>query len=368
MRIEINPKIRIVRIMAAYTYDPSPLAPTKLQELQPGVNVEVAKLILERLGEGVLFVDLGGKLLECNGSAQKILGVGMVQGRLFWEVFADDRLGFSMRESLRYGICHGLVVRDMLEISTAFYYKAPQGLLVLIRDISEKKKLQALIHRSDRMRELGEMAAKLAHEIRNCLGGIRGFATLLLRDLSGQSHLQEMVSRVIEGTKSLEKLVTSVLVYAKPDEISLSTLDLAAHLRQIAKMMKIDPVFPPNVAFELHIPDAPLVISFDPEALKRCLINLLMNGIQAMPNGGTLTLSLFQTGETCQIIVSDTGVGMSEEMLGSLFSPCFTTKKSGNGLGLVEVKKIAQAHGGTVDVRSAAGRGSSFVITLKRRL
>lgn len=352
-------------------------ATVKLQQLQASVNQQfistskesrslegLTRAILQKILDGILFLDLNGAIVEINESAQKLLGVADERGKGFWEVFPDDHFGFSMRESLRYGISHGLMYRRDLEISTEFFYGDPRGLIVRIRDISERQKFLAMQNRADRMRDLGAMAAQLAHEIRNCLGGIRGFASLLFRDLSNQSHLQEMVSRVIEGTKSLENLVTGVLVYARPDRIDPQTLDLSAYLKQIAKIIQVDPAFPPDVQLCLHIPGMPLLIPFDPEALKRCLINLLVNGIQAMPSGGELTLSLFKLDAICQITIADTGVGMSELQKSSIFSPLYTTKKTGNGLGLVEAKKIIQAHGGSIDVRSTEGRGATFILTL----
>jgi signal transduction histidine kinase len=213
------------------------------------------------------------------------------------------------------------------------------------------------------MKELGEMAARVAHEIRNPLGGIRGYATLLYRDLAEQKHLQDLAAQVIEGTKSLEKLVTHVLQYARPVQIAPQTVDLSQFLKQIAKFIKVDPAFPPNVKLALNIPDRPLLIPLDPEALRSALLNLLFNGIQAMPSGGTLTLSLFVGDTNCQIAISDTGVGIREEELRLLFLPFFTTKSAGTGLGLVETQKIMQAHGGSIDVRSALGRGSTFTLT-----
>ncbi len=289
----------------------------------------------------------------------------------FWDVFPDGHFGFSMQESLRYGISHRLIYTSLphaeLEVSTSFLYEGPKrqhGLILFFRDITHIQKLQQVAARGGRLQELGEMAAKLAHEIRNCLGGIRGFASLLFRDLSSQPRLQEMISRIIEGTKSLEKLVTTVLVYARPIELSEQTVDLPQFLKQTAKALKIDPDFPTNVKFHLHIPDEVILVPIDSDAMKRALLNLLLNGVQAMPEGGELTLSLLKYETNCQISISDTGTGMNDDQLNALFSPLFTTKRNGNGLGLVETKKIVEGHGGSIGVRSTLGRGATFLLTL----
>jgi signal transduction histidine kinase len=153
-------------------------------------------------------------------------------------------------------------------------------------------------------------------------------------------------------------------VYARPIELSEQTVDLSQFLKQSAKALKIDPDFPANVKFNLHIPDELILVPIDPDAFRRALLNLLINGIQAMPEGGELTLALLKYETNCQISISDTGIGMDEEQLKALFSPLFTTKKNGNGLGLVETKKIIQGHGGSIDARSILGRGTTFLLTL----
>jgi signal transduction histidine kinase len=278
-----------------------------------------------------------------------------------------------MRESLKFGIPHPLIYKTYpaekkeVEISTSFVFDGPklyQGLIVVARDISEKQKLQAIANRNDRMKELGEMAATIAHEIRNPLGGIRGYASLLYRDLQESRHLQEMAGSIVDGTRSLEKVVTTVLQYAKPVQIQLQTAEMGAYLKKIGKFIKMDPAFPENVKFEMHIPDAPLLAPFDPEALKSALLNLLFNAFQAMPLGGLLTLSLLKREGTCQIVISDTGTGMDEEQQKHLFSPFFTTKQKGNGLGLAETQKIIQAHFGSIEVRSQQGKGTMFTLSL----
>ncbi len=325
--------------------------------------------ILKNISDAILFIDLEGTITLYNTAAQKILKKNADETlfKKFWEFFPDDLFGFSMREALKFGISHKLLYRKEMEISTTFVYEGPKvyhGMIVVFRDTSEKQKLQLIANRNDRMKELGEMAATVAHEIRNPLGGIRGYASLLYRDLQSQVHLQEMSSHIIEGTKSLEKIVSAVLHYSKPIEIQPQTLDLGAFLKQIGKFVKVDPAFPSHVKLSLHIPDTLNLVPFDPGALKSALLNLIFNALQAMPQGGELTISLLMMASSCQIAIADTGVGIDEGELRMLFSPFYTTKKGGNGLGLVETQKIVQAHFGVVDVRSTVGKGSTFTITL----
>ncbi len=361
---------------------------SKLQERFQTVNQElgtkVAELnrlthylnnILKNISDAILFIDLEGTLTMVNDAALKLLNLKAELSlfKRYWDVFPDDYFGFSMRESLKFGISHKLLYktypneRKEVEISTTFVYEGPKlyhGLILVLRDVSEKQKLQLIANRNDRMKELGEMAATVAHEIRNPLGGIRGYASLLYRDLESNKHLQEMAGFVIEGTKTLEKLVSAVLQYSRPIQLQPQSLELGAYLKQFGKFVKVDPAFPDLVKLQMHIPNDPLIAPIDPEALKSALLNLVFNAFQAMPKGGILTVSLMKFESCCQIAISDTGVGIDEEQQKNLFSPFFTTKQKGNGLGLVETQKIVQAHQGAIDVRSQPGKGSTFTITL----
>ncbi len=333
--------------------------------------------ILQNISQGIIFIDLEGRITTLNDAAARLLNVA-VQDALFknaWDHFSDDFFGFSLRESLRFGLAQRLIYKTIqqgtetkeLEISTTFVFEGPKtyhGLIILLRDITEIQRLQRITHRNDRMKELGEMAATVAHEIRNPLGGIRGYATLLFRDLADQKNLQEMAGFVIEGTKSLESLVTTILSYARPVQIQPQSVELGAFLKQLGKFVRVDPAYPVNVKIEIHISSDPILVPVDPEALKSCLLNLIYNAFQAMPRGGLLTLTLLKVDNVCQIAITDTGIGIDPKQLQQLFSPFFTTKQKGTGLGLVEAQKIAQAHSGQIDVRSQVGRGSTFTLIL----
>lgn len=363
-----------IRLKSAYA---------RLQERFDAVNEEktseaerlahFTQHILRQIADGVFFLNLDGTLLLLNDAAAKILQIKAVDAlqKPFWDLFPDEAFGFSAREALRFGISHKILYTTFasreLEISTSFIFeglKTHHGLVVVLRDITEKKRMQQLTSQQSKMRELGEMAAILAHEIRNPLGGIRGYASLLARDLAEAPYLQEMARAIIEGAQSLESLVTSVLQYAKPIQIQPSTVDVGRFLKTVVKFIKADPAYPPHVTWISHIPDAPLLAPLDSEAMKAALLNLIFNAFQAMPEEGRLTLSLLKMDSCYQIALSDTGIGMSEEQLSHLFSPYFTTKEKGNGIGLVEAKKIIEAHLGNIAVRSAEGKGTTFTLTL----
>ena len=342
----------------------------KLQEMRPAVNeIAFLKEALKGVSDAFLLIDRKGELKLANESACKLFSLpgDSAIGRNYWDFFSDDYFGFSIRESLTFRLPHRLIYKSHrfleLEISASFLYEG-HSLAVVARDISERQRLHALMLRGDRMKELGEIAAHAVHEIRNPLGAIRGFASLLVRDLQREPHLQEMASTIIEGTKTLEKLVSGILHYARPVTVQPVSKDLGALLKKLARSVKVDPAFLPSVQMTLHIPDDPILVPIDPEWLTSALLNLIFNALQAMPRGGSLSLSLFRLEGRVQIVIADTGIGMDPEIQKSLFSPCFTTKKTGNGLGLVETEKIIKAHKGTIELRSEPMKGTAFTITL----
>jgi len=350
--------------------------PLRYQELEARVNCDRAYLeaLCTHLPLGMLFILVDGTIAEINQSATTLLNVersACLQSR-FWNCFPDDCFGFSMKEALRFALAQKLVYQRVggrdLEVSSSFFFEGESrehGLFLFLRDVTGIQKLKENSQRGERMRELGEMAARVTHEIRNCLGGIRGYASLLYRDLSCQKPLQEMAGNIVEGAKSLEALVTRILHYARPLQIETKSIELGLFLKRLGNFVRMDPAFPQNVRLEIHIPREPLLAPIDPEALQSCLLNLIYNGFQAMEQGGVLMVSLLKPLEhLCQIDISDTGVGIEEEHLRELFSPFFTTKRQGTGLGLVEAQKIAKAHGGALEVRSQKGRGTTFTLTL----
>jgi signal transduction histidine kinase len=228
-----------------------------------------------------------------------------------------------------------------------------------------RQKVVPMSNRDDLLKELGEMVATVAHEIRNPLGGIRGFASLLHRDLAGQPEQQEMAQHIIEGADNLSRFVTHVLNYARPTEVHLAPVDLNQLIEELRHHVEADPTLDSRITFTCHLAPSPVKALADAQLLQSALLNLIVNAIQAMPEGGKLALSVKQKNQQPLLQVSDTGVGISPENMPKLFSPLFTTRPSGNGFGLAEVKKIIQAHGGTIDVQSEVGKGTLFTLKLK---
>ena len=333
--------------------------------------------IVENMSQGLLFIGEKGVITTCNEAAEHILMIDKkdVILKTFWDVFDDAFFGFSMRNGLKYkGVPHAFVAmvpsgdeKREIEVTTKYVEKdlaTHRGIIILIRDITEIRRLQCVSRRNDRMKELGEMAASVAHEIRNPLGGIEGFASLLYRDFEGDEYRQNMAHNIVEGSRTVNALITKVLNYSRPLNMNYESVDIVAFMRDIIDFLKVDSAFSHirEVVFEEI--EEEVLLSIDPLMFKSVFFNLLLNAAQAMQEGGDVMIRMRKEEKQVVIEIEDTGCGISRENLEKIFSPFFTTKHEGNGFGLSEVYKVIQAHGGDIEVDSEEGKGSIFVVTL----
>lgn len=314
--------------------------------------LDFLKHLLLQVEEGVIFISDDEPII--NESAYKILKLPQNPSYHFLESI----LGFSFSkiefEQKRF-------FKENLEIS---YLKISSGLLIIIKDFEEREKLKSLVGRDERLRKVGEMTTTIAHEIRNPLGSIRGYASLLERDLMDLPHLKEMAQHIIEGIKMMERVLLNLLHFARPIELHLEFVNLISLVKETVSLIKMDPSFPDEIEIELHLTEKELLAPIDKELIKTAVFNLLVNAFQAIQGRGKITVSIIRQNAISSISISDTGCGMDSKTRENLFSPFFTTKKEGNGIGLSEANKIIQAHFGTIDVRSELNVGSTFTINL----
>jgi signal transduction histidine kinase len=333
--------------------------------------------ILKNISQGILYIDLDGIVTTYNIAAIEILQLeeNQILFKSYWENFKDDFFGFSMKNALEIGINQKITYittnnskeKKEIEVCTSFVHDCPksyQGIIILLKDITKIQKLKILANRNDRLKELGQMAASVAHEIKNPLGGIRGYASLLYKDLEDTKHLQDMTSYIIEGTKALERTVNNVLEYSRPITIDPIFVDISLAVKELIKSIKIDSSFSDKVKIHLHLPESSFFIPADKELIKSTILNLILNAYQAMNDEGTLDIAVIKNNNLCLISITDTGEGIDEKDLENIFSPFFTTKQNGNGLGLSQANKIVQAHFGHIEVRSLPNKGSTFTIIL----
>jgi signal transduction histidine kinase len=220
---------------------------------------------------------------------------------------------------------------------------------------------------SEKFAAMGKTAASIAHEIKNPLVSIGGFARLVHRKTKDRDN-RDSLQIVINETARLENLLQNILSFArppepKPEESNLNKL-VAEVVRLVGQEIK-ETKRKIEIKTDLHVGD--LIMEFDGDLIKQVVLNLGRNAIQAMVKGGELTLKTDVNGDYAQVIVSDTGVGIPEHVQESLFTPFFTTKSTGTGLGLAVAKQVVVKHGGFIDFHSEQDRGSVFTVNLPYR-
>jgi two-component system, NtrC family, sensor histidine kinase HydH len=219
------------------------------------------------------------------------------------------------------------------------------------------------LRRADRLSALGELSAGMAHEIRNPLGSIRGAAEILQDDYGPETPKHEFIEILLKETDRLNLILQEFLSFARPKPPDLKQEDVNEVIESVLTLTA-QPARAARVTVQKHLDRTIGKRDLDAGLLKQALLNLVLNAIQAMPTGGTLTVASARNDNGFKMIVSDTGTGISPEDRKKLFSPFFTTKQDGTGLGLAITFRIIQNHRGTIDVDSAPGKGTAFTVSI----
>lgn len=236
--------------------------------------------------------------------------------------------------------------------------------VIVFEDVTEFEKMKERLERDERLMAMGEMAARMAHEIKNPLGSMELFLSMLL---NGKMRKQEKkyIDYVLFGVKTIDRIINNLLSYTKPKTLALTQTSLSQVVRETLDFMSLS-AQSRGIALEVntyfHEPSF-----FDPDLIKLVIMNFISNAIEAVSgNKGLIKVELKEDGKHAVIVITDNGVGMSEEVQKSIFNPFFTTKDKGVGLGLFIVYNIVKAHGGYVEVESTEGCGSSFTIYIPK--
>jgi signal transduction histidine kinase len=334
------------------------------QRLESAYRIQTA--IIENLGSAVICISESGVITLFNEALYDLTHILPQEALLkpYAQVFEDTLFGFSVQESItnKTPSQHLVILlknndrEHELEVTASYIDKV--GLVILARDVTEINRLRKAALTNSRLSEIGEMAATLAHEIRNPLGGIEGFASLLVRDLEASPKLSNMAKNIAEGACHLNGLVTSILIYAKPLEMRLTKTDISSLVEEVIQLIPKTK----NIHFEK--PLQPLNSIVDIHHLKRALHNIVQNALEAASMEVQITLSA--TTEEIFIHVKDDGPGILPEHLSKIFSPFFTTKTRGTGLGLSESHKIISALDGHITIDTLINAGSCFTIQLRK--
>jgi two-component system sensor histidine kinase PilS (NtrC family) len=337
------------------------------------------KHVVENIPSGIVTVDTQERVSLINETACAILGVGKeeVTGRPVGEVLSGLDLGYERSESLMPR--PELVFRrsDGAEIYLGFSSSPMKdadgtviGSVVIFQDLTPVKQMEERIRIADRLAGVGELAAGLAHEIRNPLASITG-SSQMLREVPELPETSRTLLSIIERESTrLNGLISDFLAYAGPTMKNVGTVDMTEVAEEIVEAVRAGEAREKDVVVE-NLATSGFRVEGDAEQLKQVLWNLLRNAVQATPRGGVITVDLLSQIRHRQryvvITVSDTGEGIEPAIIGKIFNPFFTSKAEGTGLGLAISQRILHYHRGFIEVRSAPGTGSVFSVFLPER-
>ena len=335
------------------------------------------EIIMESMVDGIITIDNDGKLTAINNAARRIMGLNQeVIGINYISLF-PTRAKFPsvLLETLHtgknfigyeeeFGRPDGTVVPISVSTSMLNNNQDILGAVIVFKDLSERKAFEGRVRRVDRLAAVGELAAGVAHEIRNPLAAISGSVQILANELPKDHSSRVFGEVVLKEVDRLNVIIEDLLYFAKPsknyvscvhpNELVADTLSLLSPILK-KELVVLEKYFDPSIGS----------ISVDAELIKQVLVNLLLNAVQALPpEGGKITVTTQTANEGVEIIVKDSGKGMDPENIPRIFDPFFTTKDTGTGLGLAVSNKIVEIHRGYIRVESTVGIGSTFAICL----
>jgi PAS domain S-box-containing protein len=334
--------------------------------------------ILESLTTGVVVTDLTGRITTLNKWAETFFNISQnqVTGKHIRVLFGDlndlDRNAFSYADHFT-DTGKKVNMRDRIIEIFASPMKAEEGEIIgtvfILRDITRVEKLEEMAKRTEKLLAMGEMAANIAHEIRNPLGSIELFASLLMKDMKDKRH-QGRLSHIITSVKNMDNKISNLLLFTTQKHPMMRKVNLHRIVKEVLRFS--DPIIKQeDISLSVKYSGIEPCVRGDAEMLKQVFLNILLNAIQAMTDGGCLgietvvsPLRLEDGVRSVEVRISDTGVGITRDNLKKIFDPFFSTRERGSGLGLAIVHNIVHAHSGSIDVESREREGTVFSITL----
>lgn len=342
--------------------------------------------LLGSLQDAIVVVDPGGRIRSVNQAAEELIGLSAhpLNDRPFEQAFPHDRpLQELVRKTLESGRTRTdfdarLTRSDGSQVVVSAVGSLirdaggeARGVVLALRDQTRIRDLEERLSRSDRLAALGTVAAGVAHEIRNPLAGLRGAAQLLEGERDFPLAFKEYTSVIIKEVDRLAAIVETLLSFASPRAPVLRPYNLHQILDSVL-FLEQAPLRDRGVSVQrVYDPQLPEILA-DPAEIRQLFLNLIRNGVEAMPGGGELTLRTRyeRSSQRCGGLsvavaeIIDQGVGFDPEIERHLFTPFFTTKEGGTGLGLAICLRIVEDHGGAMEAASQPGKGSSFRVML----
>jgi two-component system sensor histidine kinase PilS (NtrC family) len=335
--------------------------------------------IVASIRSGLVTTDLDGRIFTFNFAAQEITGYReeMIRGKDASILFGDlkDHIAETLRalekgqNSPRFETncltSEGMRLRLGYSISPLSSESGDTtGMVITFQDLTQVRSLEETSRRQDRLAAIGRMAASIAHEIRNPLAAMRGSIQMLRSEVDSDSSQAELMEIILRESDRLNRIITDFLNYARPRSLTQARVDVGDLLHQTFALMRHSPEISTNQSIVEELPKEPIFAEADEGQLKQVFWNLARNALQAMPQGGTLRTTLeSNSNNRLRISFTDTGRGMSPDQVEHLFEP-FSSTTGGTGLGLSIVYQIIRDHGGTINVRSRVGQGTTITVEL----
>lgn len=331
--------------------------------------------VINGTSDAIHTVDMDGRIISTNKAFEELYGWGAADALIKPPYLVPATV--QGQESLRLTqLKNGAVLppvetvrlkRDgsLVEVSVSTSVirdeeGQPQSFVHVSRDMTERNRIEELLRRSEKLTTVGQLAAGVAHEIRNPLTTLRGFLQLQQeKKILVPLHIDLMLSEL----DRINMIVSEFLILAKPQAVHFQQRDLRHIVGDVISLLDSQAhLF--GIEFVTYFSDVPAMVHCEENQLKQVFINVIKNAIEAMPDGGTITLEQHQHNDLVVIVVSDEGGGIPEDILPKLGEPFFTNKETGTGLGLMVSQRIIQAHNGSLEIRSQYGRGAEVTIKL----
>uniref|UniRef100_A0A7C4TI73 histidine kinase n=1 Tax=candidate division WOR-3 bacterium TaxID=2052148 RepID=A0A7C4TI73_UNCW3 len=326
--------------------------------------------LINSVASGIIAVNIDGVIMTVNPEAERVFGYKKDEliDYHIKSIPGIEPLYEKIESSMKNGKA---IIREEVEVLNRNQEKIPlgcnitplinpggdiSGCVVLFRDLSEIRRLEEQLRHSERLSYLGKMASWVAHEIRNPLTSIDGFAQLLF-DIKDEKKRESYISEIRQGVKRINNIIDDILTFARIKRLEFTKIDLKNLIENTIGNMK--------VKYQLNCYTEPL-IKGEEEAIRRLFLNLINNSVEAMDENGMIVINIDAKNGWILTEVIDNGKGIPEKDLKNIFTPFFTTKPRGTGLGLAIVKKIIDDHNGKIEIRSELGKGTTCLVYLPK--
>ncbi len=328
--------------------------------------------VIDHLANGLTTMDANGRVMTYNRAAAAITGwEGDVTGRPATEVLqlpesfstalaSDRESGRARRVDYTYHRADGRPIELGVSAAPLPLGAGQRGFIFTFQDVTDIKGLERTAQMRQRLAAVGEMAAGIAHEIRNPLASMSGAIQVLRGELPLSTEQAQLMDIVLRESDRLNGTIRSFLTYARPSPVAVARIDVRRAVEDTAKLLRTSPELSAHHHVALSVPEAPVWLDADENQLKQIMWNLATNGLKAMPKGGRLELFAEADDTSVSIGVRDEGTGIPAEQVDSIFDPFRGSFGRGTGLGLAIVHRIVTDYNGRIDVESTVGRGTTI--------